>query len=739
MSAAKETWRVEGMTCASCAAAAQNSLKRTEGVSSAQVNYATGSVLVEYDPSRTGFDSLNAALKKTGYSLAKDGYGEEKERIRLKSLRNNMAAAIIFAIPVFIYGMFFMHAPYANLIMMVLTLPVVAVFGRQFFINAWKKALNLQSNMDTLVAIGTGSAFLFSTFNTLFPGYLMERGLEPHVYFEAAAVIIALILLGRFLEERAKSKTSGSIRKLMGLQVKTARVIRSGREQNIPVEQVQPGDEIVVRPGEKVPVDGVVLEGSSYIDESMITGEPVPSLKQKGDKVIGATINTTGSFRFTAEKVGSETMLSRIIELVREAQGSKARIQKVVDRIASIFVPLVILIAIASFIIWFSFGPPPAISYAIITSVTVLIIACPCALGLATPTAIMVGIGKGADNGILIRDAQSLETAHKLNAIVLDKTGTITMGKPEVTNLFTDPEYDSPDEALSVLLGMEQMSEHPLGRAVAGYLEEKGYEKKEITGFNSITGKGITGKYAGSEWVAGNRKLIDEKGITVPVLFEEKISTFEKESKTVIYLARENRVLCVTAIADRIRESSAKAVKQLMEMGLELHMLTGDNEATASGIASQAGIKNYRSGVLPPDKLEYIKELQKEGKVTAMVGDGINDAPALALADVGIAVGSGTDIAMESAGITLIKGDIDKIVTAIALSKQTVRTIHQNLFWAFIYNLIGIPIAAGLLYPFTGMLLNPMIAGGAMAFSSVSVVTNSLRLRRKNIGKMKPS
>ncbi len=731
MADVKETWRVEGMTCASCATAAQKSLSRTEGVSNAQVNYATGSVLIEYDPSLTGYERLNSALKKTGYSLARDVYGEERERKRVVALRNNTIAAILFAIPVFIYGMFFMHAPYADPIMMVLTLPIVAVFGRQFFINAWKKALSLQSNMDSLVAIGTGSAFLFSSFNTLFPGYLRERGLEPHVYFEAAAVIIALILLGRFLEERAKSKTSGSIRKLMGLQVKTARVIRNGSEQNLPVEQLVPGDEIMVRPGEKVPVDGTVTDGSSYVDESMITGEPIPSPKQNGDKVIGATINTTGSFRFRAEKVGSETMLARIIELVREAQGSKARIQKVVDRFASIFVPVVIVIAVISFAVWYFFGPPPQVSYAFITSVTVLIIACPCALGLATPTAIMVGIGKGADNGILVRDARSLESAHKLDAIVLDKTGTITSGNPEVTDLITSPDLDDPDEMLSVLLGIEKLSEHPLGRAIAANLEEKGYEARDIKKFNSITGKGITGEYGQKKWVAGNRKLIDENDVSVPSFFEEKIHALEKEAKTVIYFSSEGKVVCLVGIADSIRESSAGGVRRLKEMGLEVHMLTGDNETTAAAIAGKAGITTYRSGVLPPDKLEYIRQLQSEGKVTAMVGDGINDAPALALADVGIAVGSGTDIAMESAGITIIRGNIEKIAAAIDLSRQTVRTIHQNLFWAFIYNIIGIPVAAGVLYPFTGLLLNPMIAGGAMAFSSVSVVTNSLRLKRK--------
>lgn len=736
MGVVRETWRVEGMTCAACASASQSFISRVEGVYSAQVNYATGSILVEYDPKLTGFERLSNELKKIGYSLAKgEEEKEEAEEKKLVSLRNNMIAAIVFAFPVFVYGMFFMDAPYAHPIMFILTLPIITVFGRQFFVNAWKKARHLQSNMDTLVAIGTGSAFIFSTFNTFFPRYLIERGLQPHVYFEAAAVIIALILLGRYLEEKARSRTAGSIKKLMGLRVSTARIIRDGKEQNIPSGQVTPGDEVIVRPGEKIPVDGTVISGNSYVDESMITGEPVPSLKREGDKVIGATVNTTGSFRFKAEKVGADTMLSQIIRMVREAQGSKARIQRTVDKLASVFVPVVIVIALISFSVWYFFGPPPALSYAVITSVTVLIIACPCALGLATPTAIITGIGKCAENGILVRDAQSLETAHKLDAIVLDKTGTVTLGNPQVTGFFVDENHKAAKEAPGVLMEMEALSEHPLGRAVVDYLSEKGVKRTEVTQFRSITGKGVTAKQGERQWTAGSHKLIEEDGANISSSLKEKTRSMKASANTVIYLACNGSVVAVAEIADRIRETSAAAVKRLQEMGLEVHMLTGDNESTAEAIATQAGIKNYRANVLPPDKLEYVKELQKKGKKTAMVGDGINDAPALAQADVGIAIGTGTDIAMESAEITLIKGDIDKIVTSVILSGKTVKTIHQNLFWAFIYNTIGIPVAAGVLYPFTGLLLNPMIAGAAMAFSSVSVVGNSLRLKKAKIDK----
>jgi P-type Cu2+ transporter len=734
MSTIKQTFRVEGMSCAACAVSVESMLASDKGVRSAAVNYAMNTVQVEYDDHRTGFEQFRKALVSIGYDLASDPEQDaekmqQRETARLTKSRNKTFLAIAFSAPVVVMAMAFHHVPALNWAMMFLTLPVLAWFGREFFIHAYKRTIHFSANMDTLVALGTGSAFIFSAINTIFPEILLKRGLEPHVYFEAAAVIVSLILLGRYFEERAKYRTSGSIRKLMGLGVRTATVIRNGKEEEVPVDQVLKGDEILVRPGDKVPVDGKVISGSSFIDESMITGEPMPVIKSEGDIVIGATINSTGSFRMMAEKVGSETMLAQIIRRVQEAQGSKAPVQKLADRIAGIFVPVVIAIALLTFLAWWLFGPEPRMTYAFVASITVLIIACPCALGLATPTAIMVGIGKGAEMGILIKDAQSLELARELDVIVLDKTGTITRGKAELTDWQWFCKEDEQDQMKAVILAAENRSEHPVARAIASSMKDKGVAEAGLEGFESITGKGVRVVASGETFLVGSQKLMEESGITVDEEIAALAENWMNEAKSVNFVAGPKGILAMLAVADPIREDAVKVIDDLKRMGISVHMLTGDNPKTAARIAKAVGIEHFRAGVTPLGKLEYVKELQAKGLKVGMTGDGINDAPALAQADVGIAMGTGTDIAMETAEITLLKGNLEKIVTAVVLSRRTMRTIRQNLFWAFFYNVIGIPVAAGILFPFTGILLNPMLAGAAMAFSSVSVVSNSLRLK----------
>ena len=585
--------------------------------------------------------------------------------------------------------------------------------------------------MDTLVALSTGIAFLFSVFNTLFPEFWLNRAIDPHVYYEAATVIITFISLGKLLEERAKSNTSSAIKKLMGLQPKTLKIIENGEEKEIPISQVQVGQTILVRPGEKIPVDGQVSKGSSYVDESMITGEPVPVQKSTEEKVFAGTVNQKGSFQFTAEKVGGETLLSQIIKMVQEAQGSKAPVQKLVDKIAGIFVPIVLGISIVTFIVWMSMGGDNAFSQALLTSVAVLVIACPCALGLATPTAIMVGIGKGAENNILIKDAESLELGHKVNAIILDKTGTITEGKPLVTDIHWKGTLENKVDLKQFLLAIEAQSEHPLAEAVVSHFKEENIEKAEIASFESITGKGVQAKTEnGSQYYIGNHKLMLEKNIQIDASLMQTAESLEEQAKTVIFFGNEIDVLAILAIADKIKETSKIAIATLQERDIDVYMLTGDNNKTASAVAQQVGIANFQGEVMPSDKAAFVKKLQSDGKIVAMVGDGINDSHALAQADVSIAMGKGSDIAMDVAKMTLITSDLQSIPKALALSKKTVLGIRQNLFWAFIYNIIGIPIAAGVLYPINGFLLDPMIAGAAMAFSSVSVVANSLRLKR---------
>lgn len=731
----KKTFPVLQMTCASCAVSVESIIKAQNGVVDAAVNFATATVAVEYLPNIIQPDDFRKVVQSIGYDLLIDNDTKESETLealqekKFKELKWKTIFASILAIPVVIIGMFFMDIPYANEIMWLLTTPVILWFGKDFFINAWKQAKHRSANMDTLVALSTGVAYLFSVFNTLFPHFWHERGLHGHVYFEAAAVIIAFILLGKLLEEKAKGNTSSAIKKLMGLQPKNVIVIHTGgHEMEMPIEKVNVGDIILVKPGEKIAVDGIVTSGSSYVDESMLSGEPVPLIKQEGEKVFAGTINQKGSFQFRAVKVGSETMLAQIIRMVQDAQGSKAPVQKLVDKIAGIFVPVVILIAMLSFVAWWLLGGDNGFTQGLMALVTVLVIACPCALGLATPTAIMVGVGKGAENGILIKDAESLELAKNINAIVLDKTGTITEGKPIVTDISW---LNNNDSAKQILFSIEKQSEHPLAEAVVNHFDK--LHSITVSDFQSITGKGAIANVSEKAYFVGNKKLLLENNIEISESLLEKAKLWSDASKTVIWFADQRNALAVLAISDKIKSTSFEAVQHLHQLGIEVYMLTGDNEATAKSIAEQTGITHYEAEVLPQQKADFIKNLQANGKVVAMVGDGINDSTALAQADVSIAMGKGSDIAMDVAKMTIISSDLNKIPMAITLSKQTVATIRQNLFWAFIYNIIGIPIAAGVLYPFTGFLLDPMIAGAAMALSSVSVVGNSLRLKWKNV------
>ncbi len=747
----KEILKVEGMSCASCASSVQSMLGSLEGMKQANVNYAASNVIIEYDPGKVDHKMMEKAIDDIGYKLIIDTTATPEtemihEHDHLEKLRFNMIMSVSFTIPVFLIAMVFHSIPYANWIMFLLTVPVLFWFGRGFFVVAFKRARHFTSNMDTLVALGTGAAFLFSTFNTIFPGILRSRGLEPHVYFEAAAVIISFISLGRFLEERAKSRASSAIKKLMNLGVRNARVVRQGKETEIPVTEIVKGDILIIRPGEKIPVDGTVKDGSSFIDESMITGESVPVIKRKDDPVIGATINQNGTLTIIAEKIGNETMLAQIIRMVQEAQGSRAPVQKLVDKIASVFVPIVIGLSIVTFLFWlfsfsfftlhFSFSdlghPTSGLFVAFITAVSVLVVACPCALGLATPTALMVGIGKAAEHGILIRDAESLETACKLDTIVLDKTGTLTKGKPEVTEIYWDPGINDTSGIIAAIAAIENKSEHPFATALVDHFRIPDTVERSVVGFDSSTGKGVSGFYEKDDYSIGSRSFVVESGSVIPDELLETDKSIRQKSTSVIYVSRNRRIVAIIGIADALKTSSVIAVKELKNMGLQVHMLTGDSVAVASQIAQRSGIERFKAEVTPADKVEYIRNLKAQGHKVAMAGDGINDSPALALADIGIAMGGGTDIAMESSQITLIKGDLEKIVTAIRLSKATVKTIRQNLFWAFFYNLVSIPVAAGILFPFTGFLLNPMIAGAAMAFSSVTVVTNSLRLKVGN-------
>ena len=730
----KDTFPVLGMSCASCASRVEKTLNGQPGVQEASVNYAAATVQVIYDADQCDATILKAAVQHAGYDLLIDDQkdasgGAEKAHVaRYKNLKKRTLGAIMLALPIMVLSMGFMDVPWVNYLVWLLATPVVFVLGRGFFVSAWKQLKHGTCNMDTLVALSTGIAYVFSLFNLFFPEFWLERGIEPHVYFEASSVIIAFILLGRLLEERAKRNTSAAIRKLIGLQPKTVTVLTVDGERILPITAIRQGDTVVVKPGERIAVDGVVDEGQSYVDESMLSGEPMAVHKRKGAKVYAGTINQKGAFRFVADKIGQDTLLAQIIRMVQDAQGSKAPVQKLVDKIAAVFVPTIITIALLAFVAWIVLVPENGFTHGLLALVTVLIIACPCALGLATPTAIMVGIGKGAENGILIKNAESLEVAEKVNTVVLDKTGTLTEGHPQVT----DAVWLKDEVKLkSVLLSLEKMSEHPLAEAVVMFLQDT--QVLPVEHFCVLPGRGVEGYVDGKKYKVGNLALAKERKINVDPLLQTKAEKWIDEAKTVIVLADEEKALGVLAITDRLKDTSIRAIEALHKQGIDVWMLTGDQVEAAGEVAKQVGITHFKAGVLPQDKASFIKELQAEGRKVAMVGDGINDSAALAQADLSIAMGQGSDIAMDTAMVTILSSDLVKISDTIRLSHQTVRTIHQNLFWAFFYNLIGVPIAAGVLYPINGFLLNPMIGGAAMAFSSVSVVTNSLRLRKKHI------
>lgn len=730
----KRNFPVTGLSCASCAMSVESMLKAQKGVLDAAVNYANSSAWVEFVPEAASLNDFKSAIQSIGYDLLIEDEGhhhqEEMQHAHFKKLKSNTIWASILALPVVVIGMFMMNISYANWIMLVLATPVVFWFGRGFFINAYNQARHATANMDTLVALSTGIAYSFSTFSTFFPEFWHQRGQHAHVYFEASAVIIVFILLGKVLEERAKSNTSSAIKKLIGLQPNTViLILNNGQEKEMPISQVVIGDQLLVKPGDKIPVDGEIVSGSSFIDESTITGESLAVEKEKGGKVFAGTINQKGSFVFVAQKVGGETILAQIIKMVQQAQGSKPPMQRLVDKVAGIFVPVVMAISVISFAAWMILGGENAFTQGLLAMVSVLVIACPCALGLATPTAIMVGMGKGAENGILIKDAESLERAHKVNAIVLDKTGTVTEGKPVVTDMVWNVAENEKTELEQILFAIESQSEHPLAEAVTASLTSNTHQRIALDKFESITGKGVIVNHNNRVYLVGNQKLLADYKVIISEISSAQISAWQDDAKTVVCFARDNELIAVIAIADKIKETSARAIMDLRNQGIEVYMLTGDNVQTAKAVAQKVGVKNFRAEVMPSDKADFVKQLQSEGKVVAMVGDGINDSQALAQADVSIAMGKGSDIAMDVAKMTIISSDLQLISQAIRLSKLTINTIHQNLFWAFIYNIIGIPIAAGILFPIWGFMLNPMIAGAAMALSSVSVVSNSLRLK----------
>jgi Cu+-exporting ATPase len=741
------TLKLRGMSCAACAHSIESAIRAVPGVNESNVNFGIERASITYNPAQTDVAAIQAAVVAAGYSaepiqeedlLNGDNDTERKSRqaesrdLQIKVWTGGIISAILVIgsipmmtglsvplIPMWLHNSWFQA---------IVTAPVQFWCGKSFYVNSWKALKRHASTMDTLIALGTSAAYFYSLFVTIFPGVLISQGLEPSVYYETAAVVITLILLGRLFENRARGQTSEAIRKLMGLQAKKARIVRNGQELEVSIAEVQLDDVILVRPGEKIPVDGEVIEGSSTVDEAMVTGESIAAKKQPGDEVIGATINKTGSFKFRATRIGKDTFLAQIVKLVQQAQGSKAPIQKLADRVTGWFVPVVIAIAILTFIIWYNIMGN--VTLALTTTVGVLIVACPCALGLATPTSILVGTGKGAENGILIKGADSLELAHKLQIIVLDKTGTLTQGKPTVTDFITIDGTDHNNELnlLQLAASVEQNSEHPLAEAVVQYARSQQVEITDLAEFKAIAGSGVQGQVGGRFVRVGTQRWMNELGLNAQAL-EGQRDKLEHLGKTVIWIAVDQKVQGIMGIADALKPSSADTVRMLQKLGLEVVMLTGDNRPTAEVIAREVGIARVFAEVRPEQKASTISELQASGKIVAMVGDGINDAPALAQADVGIAIGTGTDVAIAASDITLISGDLQGIITAIQLSRATMRNIRQNLFFAFVYNIAGIPIAAGILFPLFGWLLSPMIAGGAMAFSSVSVVTNALRLR----------
>ena len=732
----KQSFPVMNMTCAACASSSQNVLSFVPGVLGVAVNYANGKAEIEYLPELSNPTQMKSALQEVGYDLLieeKDSSRENLEQLqqeRYKKLKRDTISAVALGIPLMLIGMVFMHMPYADYIMWALATPILFIFGQRFFVGAWKQAKHFSANMDTLVALSTGIAYLFSVFNIFFADFWVSRGLEAHVYFEASGVIIVFILLGKMLEERAKGNTSSAIKKLMGLQPDTVIVFKDDVPTEISISEVQVDDIVLVKPGDRIAVDGVVTIGNSFVDESMISGEPIAVEKILDSEVFAGTINQKGSFRFKANKVGKDTLLAHIIKTVEQAQGSKAPVQNLVDKIAGIFVPVVMGIAILSFVLWIILGGENGLVHGLMAMVTVLVIACPCALGLATPTAIMVGIGKGAEEGILIKDAVSLEMSRKIDVVVLDKTGTLTEGRPVVSSIVWND--DITDEQKDILYSIEAQSEHPLADAITASLKESSQLLNGVE-VQQVSGKGIDGNYNGNHYFVGNPQYIRSKNISIPATMKETIIKAMDAAHTVTVFANSENALGIISITDKLKPTTKEAIDQLRKMNIDTAIFTGDNPMVAKALAEELGITNYKGNVLPEEKARLVKELQQKGKVVAMVGDGINDSGALAQADVSIAMGTGSDIAMEVAKMTIISSDLLKIPKAIRLSDKTVKTIRQNLFWAFIYNIIGIPIAAGILFPFTGFLLNPMIAGAAMALSSVSVVTNSLRLRTKKL------
>lgn len=746
--------KLRGMSCASCASSIERVIQNVTGVAECSVNFGAEQASVSYDPKQTNLQTIQNAVDAAGYTayplpknraIATDDEEKKYRQLESRDLQRKVAIGAVIStvlmlgsLPMMIglnlpFIPAWLHNPWLQLL---LTTPVQFWCGYSFYINTWKALKRHAATMDTLIALGTSAAYFYSLFATISPNFFINQGLKADVYYETAAIVITLILLGRLFENRAKGQTSEAIHKLMGLQSKTARLIRQGQEIDVPVEEVQINDVILVRPGEKIPVDGEVIEGSSTVDEAMVTGESVAVKKIVGDEVIGSTINKTGSFKFRATHIGSDTVLAQIVQLVQQAQGSKAPIQRLADQVTGWFVPVVIAIAIMTFVIWYNIMGN--VTLALITTVGVLIIACPCALGLATPTSVMVGTGKGAENGILIKGAESLEIAHKIHTIVLDKTGTITQGKPTVTDFLTVHGTANQNELklIQLVASIERNSEHPLAEAVVHYAQSQEVSLVDSRDFEAISGSGVQGFVANHFVQIGTQRWLEELGIGTQIL-QQKKEQLESQGKTAVWLVVDGKIEGLMAIADGIKPTSFQAVKALKKLGLEVVMLTGDNQRTAESIAHEVGIQRVFAEVRPDQKAATIQALQAEGKIVAMVGDGINDAPALAQADVGIAIGTGTDVAIAASDITLISGDLQGIVTAIQLSRATMNNIRQNLFFAFIYNIAGIPIAAGILFPIFGWLLNPIVAGAAMAFSSVSVVTNALRLRNfkvKTIG-----
>lgn len=737
----KIEFAVRGMTCAACVSAVEKALKQLGGVIDVTVNLASEKATVEYLPTLTGFEDFARVVRDAGYvaeRITEDFIDTEKEarEREYRKLRNHLIISVALTIPIMIASMF--HIPVISnwYVLLLLATPVQFWTGMRFHKAAFSAIRHGATNMNTLISVGTNAAYFYSAAAIFMPDIFFKGNITPHVYFDTSATIITLILLGRLLEARAKGRTSEAIKKLLGLRPKTAVVLRDGVEKELPIENVVVGDIIIVKPGEKLPVDGEVVEGFSSVDESMLTGESIPADKTAGDMVFGGTINKEGSFKFKALKIGKETMLAQIIRLVQEAQGSKAPIQRLADKVASVFVPTVIGIAVVTFFAWFIFGPEPSFTLALMNFIAVLIIACPCALGLATPTAIMVGTGKGAENGILIRDAGALELCHKVQSVIMDKTGTITKGEPEIVDITPISLVNDIEGILKLAASAEKLSEHPLGQAIVKKASEKGIFLLDTLLFSAVPGGGIKARINFDEKEIevsiGNETMMRDEGISTEAVIETAKS-IAAEGKTPVFMAEDGTITAVFSISDTIKEDSAAAIRELRLMGIEVVMLTGDHKSTAETIAKQAGIERFYAEVLPDKKTEIVRTIKAEGKITAMVGDGINDAPALAEADIGIAMGTGTDIAIEASDITLIKGRLKSVVDAIKLSRLTIRTIKQNLFWAFFYNVAGIPVAAGILYVFGGPLLNPMIAAGAMAFSSVSVVSNSLRLKQKRL------